>query len=346
MKRKRKRTKPIPQKDFLSSGSTPLNLACTGNPDQCFYKGGYFLFCGDSDSGKSVLAKTLFAEAAKNKHFKRHEFINDDVEGGTLMDIEKFYGKQVALRMKPPSRGISECVEDFWGNLNDMYESGKPFIYLLDSMDGLDTEEDLKKFKAKDKARNSNEKTSGSYALSKPKLNSQGLRRAKASLKRSGSILIIIAQTRDNIGPGSQFNPKTRAGGRALKFYARLEIWYSIAKNLRKTVRGKQRQVGILAKLQIKKNHIIGGKSTVEIPIYNAFGVDDLGACINYLIDEKHWKSGKSIDAPEFNFKGTKEKLIKKIEDENLETEIKMLVAKIWDEIKEKSESKRKRRYV
>ncbi len=353
MKKKRKREKPIPAKDFLSTGSTLLNLACSGKPNGGFYKKGIFLIVGDSDSGKTFLSMTCFAEAAINPQFKKYRFIHDNAEGGALMDFTEFFGKDVARRVEEPPNGISEYLEQFYFNLDELHNEGVPFIYVLDSMDALDTIAAAKKFQEHKKAAKKGTEATGSYGLDKPKMNSEGLRRAKHQLKKSKSIIIIISQTRDTIGFGAKFKPKTRSGGRALKFYVRLEIWSSIFKNLKKTVRGAPRQIGIIAKLKVVKNHLTGQKSECEVPIFNSYGMDDLGSCIDFLIKEKHWKASSKKDigpetkvkAPEFKFKGTKRKLLKRIEKRGLETELQMIVAEIWDEIKELSKVDRKPRY-
>ncbi|HEC65795.1 MAG TPA: hypothetical protein ENI23_10895, partial [bacterium] len=179
----------------------------------------------------------------------------------------------------------------------------------------------------------------------KAKINSAMLRRLLTPLEKSGSILVIINQTRDNLGFG--FGKKTRSGGHALHFYACIELWSSVARQIRKTIKGKQRQLGVDCKIQVKKNRITGRERTITIPIYHSFGIDNTGSCVDYLIDEKHWeKSGKAtIKAPEFSFKGTKEKLIRYIEDEGRQKDLQKIVGKIWNEIEEACIVKRKKRY-
>ena len=90
---------------FVSTGSTVLNMACTGNPKAGFMKGCYYLFVGDSDSGKTFFCLTCLAEAAINKAFDNYRFIYDGPERGALMDIQKFFGKAVFDRMEPPKVG-------------------------------------------------------------------------------------------------------------------------------------------------------------------------------------------------------------------------------------------------
>ena len=110
----------IKPSDLLSSGSTLLNLAATGRIDGCFLKGHYFFYCGDTDSGKTFIGLTCFAEASINKAFDNYRFIYDAPEGGALMDIEKFFGKRVAERLESPSeKGASETVEEMYFNIDD-----------------------------------------------------------------------------------------------------------------------------------------------------------------------------------------------------------------------------------
>ena len=98
----------LDRESALSSGSTLLNLACTDHPDFAFMKGGYYYLVGDSMSGKTWTSLTCFAEACLNPAFKNYQLIFDDVEGGAKMDVEYYFGKEVARRMKlnspPPSK--------------------------------------------------------------------------------------------------------------------------------------------------------------------------------------------------------------------------------------------------
>ena len=239
---------------------------------------------------------------------------------------------------------FSQTIEDLYYNLDDAIHTNKPFIYVLDSMDALSSKAEVDKFQEQKTAQRAGKQTAGSYGDGKAKRNSSGIRQILPALKSSGSILIIISQTRDNLGFG--FETKTRSGGRALRFYATLEIWSSCGKPIKKTVKGKPRTIGINCILEVKKNRVNGRNRKIQTPIYYTIGFDDIGGCVLWLIDEGHWlKKGQRIVAPEFDFKGTESTLIKKIEDEELEKDLKMIVQDVWDEIEIACSPKRKRRY-
>lgn len=361
----------LSSKSALSTGSTLLNLACSDLPDAGFLKGGYYYLVGDSTSGKTWLSLTCFAEAVVNKNFKDYEFIFDDVEGGALMDVEHYFGKEVAERMQPPSRTAkgrpihSTTVESFYYHLSDLIKKGKPFIYVLDSQDALSSVSSEKKFDSQQKASQKEEESKGSFGDGKAKYHSEHLRQALAGIKKLKSILIIIGQTRDNLG--MSFDPKTRSGGKALRFYANIEIWSSVVGKLKKVVRGRERTVGTKCLAEVKKNRVTGkvGKDrSVTIPIYYGLGIDDVGSCVDYLILEQHWKEfkkpkeadeeetgekkdkKKQYDAHDLLFQGSREKLIRYIEEEDLEEKVKAITASVWKQVEEECAPNRKKRYV
>jgi len=351
--RKKPKKESLPkEKDGLSTGSTVLNLACSGNPTWGYQRGKYYLLVGDSASGKTFLALSAFAEAGGNKAFDRHRFIYDNGEGGALMDLSRFFGGAVADRLEPPAVSedgeatFSTTVEEFYYRLDNALDQGDPFIYILDSMDLLSSEAEWDKFEERKDAWETGKSTTGSYGDGKAKQNSSNLRRVVSRLAETGSILIIIAQTRDNIGFGAQFNPKTRSGGHALRFYATLELWTSQKGHIKSTYKGKQREQGITCSVRVKKNRVTGRDRTADFPIYHSFGIDDVGGCVDYLVEEKYWTETKGkVKAKEFDYEGSTEGLVQKIEAENREPELKALVAEVFAEIEEACAVKRKARY-
>lgn len=344
-KRSKKKKRPL----YLSTGSTLLNLACSGDPNKGFMAGKYYFFVGDSSSGKTFITLTCLAEAAKSKQFDKYRFIYDNCEDGALMDISKFFGDCVAKRMEAPSikngePAYSVTIEDFYDNVDNAAITGKPFIYILDSMDGLSSDYEGEKFDAQKKARQKGTKSAGSFGDGKAKKNSAGVRRLIPILRETNSILIIINQTRDNLGFG--FEKKTRSGGHALKFYACLEIWSSIKGRIKKTVNKVERQIGINCICQTKKNRLNGRERKVELPIYHSFGIDDVGCCVDYLIQEKHWRKKKGkFCATELDLVTTRVKLIKYIEDNELEQDVREIVGEVWDAIEQACIVPRKKRY-
>lgn len=344
----------IPKENYVSTGSTLLNLALSGMPDCGFAKGQFFWFVGDSSSGKTFFTLTCMAEAARNPNFDDYDFIYDDAEEGALMDFTRYFGATMAARVGPPAMKAGEPVnsrlsDEFYFHLDDRLEKvekGKapPFIYVLDSMDALDTRYAQKKFKEqKDAARKGN-KAKGDYGDGKAKLNSQWIRGIRARLQDTGSILIIISQVRDDLTGRSRGSV---SGGRSLQFYASCKIWSSKGAAISKTINGKKRNIGRVINLKTDKNRFTGKEWDVTVPFYNSYGIDDIGACIDFMVAEKAWTSTDSgvITAPEFDLKCNRKKMIAEIEANNWEFDLQDAVRVVWEEIERKCSVDRKSRY-
>lgn len=337
-----------PFKNMLSSGSTLINLACSGRPHGAFSRGSYNVIAGDSSSGKTALTGSIFAEATINPKFDEYDLIFDNIEQGALM-FEKFFGPKVAARIKAPKYvdGLpvySETAEDLYANLHRCLK--RPCIYIADSETALTTEAEKKKQKSNRKAISEDGEQTGSMTDGKAKIHSTELRGVQSPIRRSGSIVIFLLQTRANMGFGAKFNPKVYPGGKALKFYAMIEMWSSITKKLTKVVNDKTREIGTLSRFSVEKNRLTGRKRAFTVPIYHSFGFDDVGSCVDYLIEENHWRPGKvGIKAPEFNFEGSRNALIKHIEATDGERELRSLVGEVCNEIEAKCTVERKNRY-
>lgn len=338
----------------VSTSCTLLNLACTDTQHAGYHPGGYFYLVGDSSSGKTFLTHGCLAEASLNPLFDRYRLIYDDVENGALMDISQFFGKKLAARLEPPRRSKkgrpinSETVEDFYFNIQDAIDQKKPFIYVLDSQDALVSKASQGKFLEQKKASEAGRDAAGSYGDGKAKYHSEHLRQVVGQLRKTGSILLIIGQTRDNLGFG--FEKKTRSGGKALRFYANVEIWTSVVGKIKKKVNGRERTIGVECLAEVRKNRVtgkIGKDRAVTFPILYAVGIDDIGACVDFLIFEKHWdKVGKGIyDAKEFLVQGSRDKIVDAVEEEGLESKLREITAQVWQRIEQECTPDRKKRY-
>jgi len=348
-------TEPEPRivSKLLKSGCTLIDLASSSGVRGAFATGTLVHLIGDSNAGKTWLALTTAAEMCRDKKFDDYRIIYDDVENGALMDVEHYFGSQLANRIEPPrtykdgSPWYSETAEDFYVNIAEAQEDGRPFLWICDSMDSLTTRASLKKFK-KDKSAIINKKdTKGSFGDGKAKINSQLLRGVVDGLRPTGSILIIISQTRDNIDPMS-FSKKTYSGGTSLKFYAATQIWLAVRGEISKTYRAKKRKLGAICRARVSKSRINGRRYIVEFPLYDACGIDDVGGMIDYLLDESIWKEGgkpQKINATHFQLKESKKKLIEIIEARDLEKELKALVLHTWRDVEAHCTERRKKRY-
>jgi len=350
---------PVADVDLLKTGSTVLDLYISGRRAGGVPKGRYIWMVGDSTSGKTFLMLTCLAEASINPVFDNYRFVYDKVEDGALMDIGKYFGPGMAKRLEAPAtdskgNGIySEEIEDFYYYLDDALTEaegeGKPFIYLLDSMDALGSKYSTKKFQEAKKAARKGGKAKGNYGDGKAKINSTHLRAVVPRLLATGSILIILSQTRDNIDANPFEDKKTYSGGHALKFYATVQLWSSVSSKIKRTVKGRELAVGVYCRVRVRKNRITGKDRTVSIPIYYETGIDDIGGMIDFLIYWKFWSKNKAgfIDATaDFdNIKKGREDLVTWIEENSLRDDLEDIVEGAWTEIEKRAVVKRRCKY-
>lgn len=327
----------------FNTGLTQLDMKLSGG-----YRPGMVNLIGDSDSGKTMLAVTAMAATAANKDGNKMDFIyNHTSEFGMNFDVAELAGEKLAEKLETESH---QTVEDFFIDLIRRARNAKrPFFYVLDSMDGVVARE-LKNI-TDDKVEG--KKGKGSFGAEKAKVNSQMLQQAKEALKEADSFLIIISQTREDIG--SFINKPTRTGGKALKFYSDVEMWMNVSKsNVEKhiTVNGTKKRLsqGTTARLKIAKNHYNGFSGELEFSILSGVGVDDTGNIVDYLIDwgvipkaGSYYKVGDLIEGKD---KMYAEKL-KEYVDENDKVREKFirLMFKTHKEVMDKMRVKRKRRY-
>jgi hypothetical protein len=125
---------------------------------------------------------------------------------------------------------------------------------------------------------------------------------------------------------------------------------------------------GNLIQMDVQKNRQSGWEATkITVPFYKGYGFDDVGGCIDFLVDWKHWstsakedgeapkKKGRgpvrkkkakgAVAAPEFDFTGTRDALAVKIQEDGDERELRLLVQEVWDRIEAACAVRRKPRY-
>ena len=85
----------------------------------------------------------------------------------------------------------------------------------------------------------------------------------------------------------------------------------------------------------------------MEIDIFPSFGIDDLGTCVDYLVEEGFWPCTKlTIDAKGLNISGTREKIIRAIEKKGMAGKLRELCGQCWNEVESACDLQRKNRYA
>lgn len=348
--------KEIDTSTLIPSGSTMLNLACSDNPFGAFALGRIVTLPGGSASGKTMLMLTMLAECANDKRFDDYNLIYDDAEETCDgFDIKYLFGNKLIGRIISPRYDLntnplhSETIQDFKVNILNRIKEGESFIYILDSLDSLSSNEELEREykQALIKAKNPDavKELKGSFKTEKAKAIGETLRMINNQLKYTNSALFIVQQERANIGV--TFGPtKTTSGGMAPFFYSSHQVWLNSKKPIVKEVKKQKREIGHSIVAKVKKNKITGKLRNVEFDISYDYGLDDLSSCIDFLISTGHWKkTDQRINAHDIDLSENKSNLIEKIESKKLQNEVQVIANITWLEIEESLKSDRERRF-
>jgi|GEM_PF-814732 len=353
--------KEILTETLIPSGSTMLNLACSDNPFAAYGLGKIVTMPGSSSSGKTILMLTAMAEMAINSRFDDYKFYYDDGEESLAFDMDYLFKCLVGRLTAPGGYDddnepiYSNTIQDFRLNILSKCQEKKPFIYVLDSLDALTTDEELEKEYKKAILMAKGDiaaikALSGSYNTEKAKILGQALRMINGAIKKTNSALFIVQQIRQKIGVtfGKQ---TTTSGGNAPFFYSTHQVWLNKTNQIKNPKYGLK--IGNSVSAEITKNKLIGKLRDIKFDVFPDYGIDDIGSMIDYLCASKTWKKGGSRITP-IGFNDIKaggetfykKDLVKIIEKENAENDIKKLCGETWNRIEESVKlSDRKRKY-
>lgn len=265
-------TSPSSSLDFIHSGAAVLD---------CVIGGGWPLgricnIVGDKSTGKTLLAIEALTNFSNTYPKARARYV--ETEAAFIPEYAHALGLPTD-RVDFPE-GV-DTVEELFDDIVDaiVKSKGKPFLYVLDSLDALTDEAEKKR-----------DIREGTYGASKPKQMSQLFRRLTSRVEKSNVCVIIVSQVRDNIGV--TFGRKySRSGGRALDFYASIVLHLAHLGEIKRTIKGVKRTVGVNIRAKCTKNKIGLPFRECEFPILFSYGIEDVVANLDWL------KANKKADA-------------------------------------------------
>lgn len=257
---------------FIPSGCTVLDLTLGGG----WAVGEIINLVGDRSSGKTLLA--IEASANLRRVYPTAE-IHYDVCGGETFDLA--YAHYLGLPKDHLTMYESSTVEQWYDNmlsgaLSDSNKGKVPSIYVLDSLDALSDDAEVKR-----------KITEGTFGTKAKKVG-ELLRRIDKKARKKNVCLMVVSQVRDNIGV--TFGKKhKRSGGKALDFWAAQCLWLAEMKKLTKTKSKITRPIGVQVKAKCEKNKVGLPFRECQFPLVFNYGMDDESACIEFLetINEK-----------------------------------------------------------
>jgi len=350
---KRRKTVTKTRVEFINSGATRLNLALSGKGKA----GGWARarvsnIVGDGSSGKTLLALELcfwfykFIKTVQSKIFpkvKKFYICYDNAEGVMDFPVEKMYGQDFYNAIDwTRSKNFEEFCRRFLRKAFAL-KKGEALLYIIDSWDAFQSAKSQKAFM---ESVTDDTELKGDYDLAVQKYASRKFFPAFCGALDENKIdatLIIVSQVRSKIGV--TFGKKqTRTGGKALDFYTHMVAWIKEVKRMRATKMKEERVYGIKTGVKVERSKVAKPFREAEFTILYDYGIDDIDSMIDFV-----YGTGVKLSS---RFNGTKfktrEKLIKYIEENNLEDLLIEKTENKWYKIEKAFEDevkKRKARY-
>lgn len=270
-------SKPQPQVHrYLSTGLTLLNLLLSGESSYGIESGSVVWVTGPSDSGRTTIGLTFLAETHYNKTFDNYDVFYTNTEGQKV-SIGDYFGGTVSSRIT--QRKVPN-IETFW---QTAYSHKKPFVWVLDSMDGLMTSE--------------------AWVT-----NNENAKRVFDRVRDQGSILIITSQEKNVSGK------KVASGGFAIPFYADYAIMTNFPTDITKRINNKERIIGTHTKISMVKSRGAAYRDIlVPAPILFNYGYDNIQSMFSFLVQRKaitYLDDGKKCYFRDFDFTTTHDKML------------------------------------
>ena len=288
------------------TGCQLLDLVTGGEKNVFGIPAGRFInIVGDKSAGKTFLSNEIIASAYHKYSSKKFKWVYDDCESGYSFDTESMYGFDIM----PENPIHSHTVEEAFCNINDFADKlkGDQFgIYVLDSLDGLTSQEQDDRAEERLKAFHAEKNfDKGTYGMGKQKyLSQEFFPQLCSTIENKNVLVIIISQIRENIDMFS-FEKYSRSGGKAMDFYAHSVIWLATAKYIIK----KDRKVGVVVKAKTTKSKTPRPFRECFFSFLYDYGLDDIGSNVDYLFDLRTEKGELNTKAKAIQWNGDVGKL-------------------------------------
>ena len=266
---------PTDIKEFVSTGSSMLDLAISNRPNGGIAVGRITEINGLESSGKSLLGAHILAETQQKGGIAVYIDTETSVSQEFLEVIGVDFSKMLYLHL--------ETVEDIFEAIDEIVtkvrESDKDRLVtiLVDSLAAASTKVEMEADFEKD-----------GWATAKAIIISKAMRKITQMIGRQNIALVFTNQLRQKLGVMFG-DPWTTSGGKALPFHASTRIRL---KNMGQIKDSKKNVLGMKCRAQIVKNRLGPPLRHADYDMYFDRGIDNYGAWLTVLKEHKLIKSG------------------------------------------------------
>ena len=295
---------PTDIKEFVSTGSTMLDLAISNRPNGGIAVGRITELNGLESSGKSLIGAHLLKETQK----KGGVAVYIDTETAVSEDFLEVIGVDINNMLYLHLETVEDIFEAIEEIVTKVRESDKNRLVtiLVDSLAAATTKVELDADFDKD-----------GWATSKAIVISKAMRKITQMIGRQRIALVFTNQLRVKLG--AMFgDPYTTSGGKALPFHASTRIRLKNKGQIKDT---KKNVIGMTILAQVIKNRLGPPLRKAEFPLYFESGVDDEGSWLHVLKEHKiakvggAWYTMEDHNGEEIKFQS--KDWAKKLEDED-----------------------------
>jgi len=270
-------TTPTDIKDFVSTGSTMLDLAISNKPNGGIAVGRITELNGLESSGKSLIGAHILAETQKKGGVAVYIDTETAVSTEFLSAIGVDTDSMLYLHL--------ETVEDIFHAIEEIVakvrESDKDRLVtiLVDSLAAASTNVEMESDFDKD-----------GWATSKAIIISKAMRKITQMIGRQQIALVFTNQLRQKLGVMFG-DPWTTSGGKALPFHSSTRIRL---KNTGQIKDKKNNTIGMKMRAQVIKNRLGPPMRHADFELYFETGIDDDGSWLKVMKDHRLVKQGGS----------------------------------------------------
>jgi len=263
-------TTPTDIKDFISTGSTLLDLAIANKPNGGIAVGRITEINGLESSGKSLVGAHLLAETQK----KGGVAVYIDTETAVSQDFLKVIGVDINSMLYLHLETVEDIFQAIEEIVAKVRESDKDRLVtiLVDSLAAASTNVEMEADFDKD-----------GWATSKAIIISKAMRKITQMIGRQKVALVFTNQLRQKLGVMFG-DPWTTSGGKALPFHSSTRVRFRNIGQIKDT---NKNTIGIKIKGQVIKNRLGPPMRTAEFPLYFDTGIDDYGSWLTVMKDHK-----------------------------------------------------------
>ena len=268
-------TTPTDIKDFISTGSSMLDLAIANRPNGGIAVGRITEINGLESSGKSLLGAHILAETQKKDGIAVYIDTETSVSQEFLEVIGVDMSKMLYLHLETVE-DIFEAIEEI---VTKVRESDKDRLVtiMVDSLAGASTKVEMEADFDKD-----------GLATAKAIIISKAMRKITQLVGKQKIALVFTNQLRQKLGVMFG-DPWTTSGGKALPFHASTRIRL---KNMGQIKDSKKNTIGMKCRAQIVKNRLGPPLRHADYDMYFDSGIDNYGAWLTVLKEHKLVKVG------------------------------------------------------